>query len=91
MLPVNDHDDHDNHDHHDNNRASSSNAAALERVSRGKRPLNQQTEDIVWNNGHWQTERQQLLKALEKSNCRMEPLSCQIGNDSKWNSDYYYD
>ena len=72
---MDDHDNHDHYDDYDHDKASSSNAAVvLERVSQGKRPVKQQTEDIVWNNDLWQTERQQLPAALEKSNASVEQL-----------------
>ena len=66
MVPVNDHDDHNNYDHNDNDKASSSHAVVLEHVSRGKRPLGQQIEDLVWNNDLWPGDREQLFKIVEK-------------------------
>ena len=78
LLPVDDHcnydhDNHDhdnqdrNHDHSNDNGATSSSTTALDRVHKGKRPLNKQIGDIWWDNSSdpWQSERQQMLQMME--------------------------
>ena len=72
-LPVDNHAINDDHDH-DNDPASSSNAAPLVFKSRGKRPLGQQTGDLVWDNDPWQAEKQQLLQMIEQLQAQVSKL-----------------